>query len=101
MKKGIKKVLALKAKKLESYLIPQQLRESVYLKFLDALNEKEYLGKNSDLANAKSQGIIKSIDEHFRYKGINEIYGGHVFCLKVWYHTITKSILHTTVILNR
>ncbi len=76
MKKGIKKVSGEKAEKAESYLIPDRLRENVYLKFLALLNEKEYLEKNSDLATALEHGIIKSIDEHFRETGISEIYQG-------------------------
>jgi hypothetical protein len=60
----------------EVYLIPGILTEKAYKDFLSLLDENAYLEKNPDLSLALKNKVIKSIDEHFRALGIEEIFLG-------------------------
>ncbi len=72
----LEKIFKKKKGKEDVFLIPNILREKVYLEFFATLDMEAYLKKNPDLAFALKQKKIKSIDTHFRTLGLNELYLG-------------------------
>ena len=66
----------------EYYLIPEILREKTYLSFLASLDISQYLKNNIDIASAINSKTLESVDIHFRYLGLDELFHGTRILLK-------------------
>lgn len=60
----------------ENYIIPNILREKVYLGFLADLDMTLYLNINTDIVSALEKNTLESVDIHFRHLGVKELYSG-------------------------